>query len=47
VLAKIAARINGHFAPERQTPEAFVAELAYEESKRLHEEIERKIADSQ
>ena len=46
VLSRIAAR-TAAFAPQRQTPEAFVAELANEESKRLHEEIEQRIADFQ
>lgn len=39
VLDRIAARTDA-FAPERQTLEAFVAELANEESKRLHDEVE-------
>jgi hypothetical protein len=44
VLGRIAVRTPA-FAPQRQTLEAFVAELANEESKRLHEEIEQRIAD--
>jgi len=46
VLAEIAARIKA-FAPERQTPEGFVAELADEESSRLYEKMERKIIGPQ
>jgi hypothetical protein len=41
VLSRIAARTNA-FAPEHQTPEAFVAELADEESKGLYEEIKKR-----
>jgi hypothetical protein len=44
VLGRIAARTPA-FAPQRQTPEAFVAELADEESKRLLDEIEERIAN--
>jgi hypothetical protein len=43
VLNRIAVRANA-FAPERQRPEAFVAELAGEESRGLLDEIEKRIA---
>ena len=43
VLNRIAARAK-EFAPEHQTPEVFVTELADEESRNLHEEIEKIVA---
>jgi hypothetical protein len=44
VVNRIAARARA-FASERHTPEAFVAELADEESRGLLEEIEKRIAN--
>jgi hypothetical protein len=45
VLGRIAVRTDA-FSPECETPEGFVAELADEESMRLHEKLEQRIADS-